>query len=354
LQIIKIDLRNDVIKLKPENLDDLWIIYNTVQPGDMVLAKTFRREKAVVEDARPERGEKKPIFLGIRIAKVEFHKYVNMVRLIGRIEQGVDIGEHHTINVMVGSIFSLARKWRKAEIEFLREAARDSTRPIVLAVCLEEGDATFAVIRQRGVDFIDEVTMSIPGKREDSAREAVRKQFHAAVSQAILNVSRLRGLKDVVIVGPELTRTGLRKFLEEEGREATSQLNISYDTCYSPGRTGIYEAIRRGSIDKVMRSNRVSMEISEVERLLGEIAKDGKATYGLSAVASALAMGAVDTLLMTDRFFRERRDEADRLMTDVEKYSGHHLMVSTDHEGGVKLESLGGLGAILRYRLTPS
>ncbi len=351
MQILKLDLKNDLVKLRPENLDDLWIIYNTAQPGDMVLANTFRREKIAREDARPDSGERKPIFLGIRITKVEFHKYVNMVRLIGRIEQGVDIGEHHTVNVMIGSTFSLVRKWKNAEIEFLREAARDSNRPMVLAVCLDEGDATFAVVRQRGVDFIDEVTMSIPGKREDGAREAAKKQFHAAVARAIWTAASSRGLKDVLIVGPELTRIGLKKFLEDRSGEIPKHLNISYDTCYSPGRPGIYEAIRRGSIDRIARSNRVSTEMSEVERFLGEIAKDGKATYGFSEVVNAVGSGAVETLLMTDSFFRERRDEANKLMADVERYSGHHIMISTDHEGGVKLDSLGGLVAILRYRL---
>ena len=36
MQILKLDLKNDTVKLRIHDLDDLWTIYNTVQPGDMV------------------------------------------------------------------------------------------------------------------------------------------------------------------------------------------------------------------------------------------------------------------------------------------------------------------------------
>lgn len=355
MQILKLDLKNDTIKLRTENLDDLWTIYNTVQPGDLVRARTFRREKIQTDDSRPERGQKQPVFLSVRIEKVEFHKYVNMLRLIGRIESGTDIGRHHSINIEPGTSFSLVRDWRKAEIDLLKEAARESSRPMVLLVALDEGEASLALVRQRGVDFIDQVSTHIPGKREEGAREAARKEFHSTLLRAVVAAASSRGLKQAIVVGPELIRTGFKKFVEDRGKELAGDLSISYDTCFSPGRTGIYEAIRRGAVDRIVASNRVSTELSEVENFLGEVAREGRATYGLTEVTDAARSGAVDTLLVTDQLFRERRKEADALMREVERYSGRHVMISTDHEGGTKLQSLGGLGAILRYRIeTPS
>jgi len=351
LQILKLDLKNDTVKLRTENLDDLWTIYNTVQPGDLVLARTLRREKIQVDDSRPERGLKRPVFLGVRVEKVEFHKYVNMVRLIGRIESGTDVGSHHAINIEAGTSFSLVRNWRKAEIDLLKEVAKESNRPMVLLVALEEGEASLAIVRQRGVDFIDQVSTHIPGKREEGAREAARKEFHSSLVKAILAAASSRGLKQAVVVGPELIRTGFKRFVEDRGKELSGVLSVSYDTCFSPGRTGIYEAIRRGAVDRIVASNRVSTELSEVEKFLAEVAREGRATYGLAEVTNAARSGAVDTLLLTDQLFRERRNEADALMREVDRYSGRHVMVSTDHEGGTKLQSLGGLGAILRYRI---
>ena len=348
MQILKMDLRNKTIKLRVDDLDDLWTLYNIVQPGDLALAKSFRREKQDLEDSRPERGEKKPVFLGIRIEKVDFHAYVNAVRFTGRIERGIDIGSFHTFNVEPGSVISLVRDWRRSEIGNLEEAVRLGRRPMILVVSIEDGDASFAVVRQRGVDFINEITINIPGKRERSSREVARNRFYSAVAQAIVEIASSRGLSQVLVVGPELVRSGFKSYLDENPK-ALGELVVSHDTCYSPGRAGIYEAMRRGSVDRIVSSNRVTMELNAIEDFLGRIAKEQPVAYGLEEVRKAAKMGAVESLLITDEIFRERRRDADRLIKLVHGFSGTHLMVSTDHEGGHKLRGLGGIGAFLRY-----
>jgi len=350
LQILRMDLRNDKIKLRIDNLDDLWTIHKTVRPGDLVLARTFRREKIDTEDARPERGEKKPVFLGIRVEKVELHKYVNMVRLLGRIERGVDVGSYHSLNIEPRTQFSIVREWNSSEIRNLRSAVKDSKRPSVLVVALEEGEASFGIVRQRGVDFLNTLSYNIPGKREKGSRETAERRFHSQVMKTISDISESKELKYVLVAGPELTRTGFKKFVDEEG--GFEGIELSYETCFSPGTPGIYEAIRRGAVERLVQSSRVTMELTQVERLLEEIGKEGKATYGPDHVENAVRSGAVETLLVTDEFLRENRERADELINLTEQYSGEHFMISTDHEAGHKLQSLGGLGAILRYMIS--
>jgi len=350
LQILKLDPKRDTVKLRVENLDDLWAIYNTVQEGDLVYALTFRREKDEREDSRPDRGQRKPVYLGIRVQKIDFHKYVNAVRITGRIESGEDVGSFHTLNIVPGSVFSIVRKWRPSELENLRQTARESNRPIILVVSVEDGYAAFAAIRQRGIDMLDEVSINIQGKRSAGLREAQREAFYSAVADTISNICSSRDIRDVLIVGPELVRQGLKRFLE--GRSSLlGDLRISYDTCFSPGRPGIYEAIRRGSVERVVSENRVSREVMAVEELLREIATDGKAVYGVEEVKRAATSGAVDKLLLTDSFFRENRELSEQVIRDTKRFSGSYLIVSTDHEGGAKLDGLGGIAAVLRYRL---
>ncbi len=349
MQILKLDLRNDTVKLRVDDLDDLWVIYNTVQKGDLVLARTFRREKLDLQDSRPERGDKRPVRLGVRVEKVEFHRYVNALRLTGPIERGTDIGSYHTIHLEPGSTFSLVREWSQAEIAHIREAVKEGRRPLILVVALEEGDATLAVIRQRGVDFIAELTFNIPGKRERGAKEPARKAFYSAVVESIRESASARNITQVLVVGPDLTRASFKAHVDDHMNKAG--ISIHYDTCHSPGRTGVYEAIRRGAVDRIMSESRVSREIGAVEDFLKRLARDMPAAYGRTEVSRAVAAGAVGLLLITDEFFRSSRKEADGLISEAEKRSGKHLLVSTDHEGGKKLESLGGLGAILRYRI---
>jgi protein pelota len=76
-------------------------------------------------------------------------------------------------------------------------------------------------------------------------------------------------------------------------------------------------------------------------------------TYGLAEVEKAVAFGAVEKLFLTDVTLREASDEKrlviEGLMRQVEEKGGEIMVVSTEHEAGAKLISLGGIAALLRF-----
>jgi len=86
-----------------------------------------------------------------------------------------------------------------------------------------------------------------------------------------------------------------------------------------------------------------------VERVLEEIAKEGPVAYGPKEVEEAVRSGAVETLLVLDPLLREKDLEA--MMNAVESSRGKVMVVSEHHEAGKKLEALGGMAALLRFRL---
>ncbi|MBI4416011.1 MAG: pelota family protein [Euryarchaeota archaeon] len=112
---------------------------------------------------------------------------------------------------------------------------------------------------------------------------------------------------------------------------------------------GIQEALKGGSGAKVLEESRVGLETGLVERLLEEIARDGKVAYGPEVEVAAEA-GAVETLLVTD--LAVRTPEGERLMRTVDTARGNVVVVSTHHDAGKKLASLGGVAAFLRYRIS--
>ena len=76
---------------------------------------------------------------------------------------------------------------------------------------------------------------------------------------------------------------------------------------------------------------------------------------GYVAVENAVMMGAVEKLVVADTKLRDA-NEAERLkledlMHQVEKRNAAITVVSTEHEAGAKLQSLGGIVALLRYPL---
>ena len=87
-----------------------------------------------------------------------------------------------------------------------------------------------------------------------------------------------------------------------------------------------------------------------------EISKNNLASYGLKETKEAALIGAVKTLLITDNLIQQKRienqyEEIEEIMKTVDNTKGDILVISSEHEAGKKLDGLGGIAAILRFKL---
>ena len=161
MRVMKENLRGDEgeITLLPESLDDLWHLKHLIEPGDLVFALTHRKVQAIADKARPEKLERRPVRLGIRVEDIEFHIYSNWLRLHGVIKSGIDVGAYHTLNIEVGTDLSIVKyHWRPDQFQRIKEAVAESKRPKVVLALVEEGEATIGVLRQfvrLVIDFFD-------------------------------------------------------------------------------------------------------------------------------------------------------------------------------------------------------
>ena len=94
-----------------------------------------------------------------------------------------------------------------------------------------------------------------------------------------------------------------------------------------------------------------------VEKMMSEISKKGAAVYGLKQTEQATEAGAIEKLLVTDTLIQKLRQEnkfqkLDYIMRQVDKQKGEVIIISGEHTGGKKLDGIGGIAAILRYKLT--
>ena len=53
MKIISKNLKSSEITLALESLDDLWHLYNILEKGDLVYARTFRREEKKTDKVFP-------------------------------------------------------------------------------------------------------------------------------------------------------------------------------------------------------------------------------------------------------------------------------------------------------------
>lgn len=349
MKVNKEDLRGDYgeISLTPESLDDLWHLKYIIEPGDMVFSLTFRVVDTATDKLRPEKMDKRPVRLGVRVESVEFHKFSNRLRIKGTIISDLDTGMYHTLNIEPYTELSVIKHWKLDQIERIRDAIEEAKLPEIEIVTIEEGEAAIGFLRQYGVEEISRVRQASSGKREGTD---ARGEFFGEVAAQLKNADKV---KTFVVAGPGFIKDDFVKFLKNNAKEVADKVIVE-DTS-SIGSSGFQEVLRRGAIERVAEEMRISREAKLIERLMVEIASDGKATYGYAQTKNAVSMGAVEVLLIADETLRNYREKGEsdieRMMKSVEQSRGKVVIFSTEFEPGQRLEKLGGVAALLRFKI---
>lgn len=347
MKILYQDSKSGRMKLLIESLDDLWHLYNLIEKGDLAIAFTYRRgEEAKADKLRPERLEKKRMKLTIKVEDIEFHEFAYRLRIHGIIKEGVqDLGQFHTLNITVGDDLTIQKeKWEDTHLQRIKEAIEASKQSLITLLAIDYDEATFAVLRQYGIRHVATISSHISGKQfETSKNEKVQFYEELLAKLRLLNLEA----QPLIILGPGFAKEEFYSF----GRSKEPKL---FENCYiqatgQTGMAGIQELMKSGMSIKLLADSRVAYETKLVEQLLEEISTDGLYSYGFEDVKKALEYGAVELLIVIDKAVRDHKLTS---IFDLAKQKRTKLIViSSSHEAGKKLEALGGMGAILRFRV---
>ena len=359
LKILEMHLKKGYAKILPQSLDDFWHLYNIIYPCDQVYAKTTREIKIQEEYARPRRGRRVTVLLGLQVERVLWDRILNRLRVHGTISDVPDdiggIGSHHTLNIVVNQPLTIVKaKWLKHQVDRLEKASHIET-PLVVLVSIDDEEFAVAVLRQYGLEIKVEKRIRLPGKLEAEKRdEALKGYFKEA-----LNLLRKTwaGLNcSIVILGLGFVKNGFAKYVQDVAPDVAEAI-ADVKSVNSSGVTGINEAVRSGVLTKTLKHARMAVETQLVEEILARLGKGtADMAYGLDEVAKAIQYGAVEKLLLTDTMLREstdeKRAELEKMMREVEEKAGQITVVSTEHEAGDKLHGLGGIAALLRFQIS--
>ena len=337
------DYKTGQIKLRVQTLDDLWHLYNIIEPDDLVFALTTRREEARADAARAERGEKKKMRLGIRVEKVEFHEFADWLRVHGTIEDGPqDIGSYHTLNITVDDDMTIQKIWSHHQMDVLERAEKTMERPLVTFVAIDDEEATVAQLREYGVKFIASVVSGKSGKFYSTKAKKPEEYF-----EEIIGIFKSAAPGPLIILGPGFAKEGISKYGRDKYPKFFDEAQVV--SSGQTGMAGVNEILKLGIGSKVLEDSRVGLETRLVEQLLAEIGKNGLFAYGKADVQNAINANAVETLLVTSNSARERVFE--QIMESASKLGANLVVVSEHHDAGKQLDALGSIGAILRYKL---
>ena len=322
------------IKLTPESADDLWHLEHLITIRSLLFATTLRSVEAASDKIRPDKQEKKPVRLGIRVEQVEFSEYTTRLRVFGTIESGVDIGSHHTINLEPGYQISVVKTWYKVDLERIDRACKASQEEIRI-LAIEEGEAFLFHLRSYGPKEIFSVVKG-SGKGADCD---TRDEFYRIILD---NLASLEG--PLVIVGPGFIKEDLAQRYQRRFEDRKPPLVLETRRA---GVGAVQEGIGLGAIDKLIGDMQLTREVSAMEELLKRIAKNEPNAYGYNEVLKAIEYGATETVMLVDLLLREKKYTS--LLEKAEQIGSDVVILSSRFEPGQRLTALGGVSALLRY-----
>ncbi len=356
MRVLRRDIKHDTVIVMPEVLDDFWVLYNIIQKGDKVYAKTTREVRFGERYDRAEKGKRISVLLGLSVERVMWDRYLNQLRVHGIVCEAPDDigaeGSHHTFSITLNKPLTIVKdKWLKYQLDYLDRATERGVRPITVISIDDEGYCV-AVLRGFGLDIKAEEAISLPGKLNPDERTRTLQELFKSASKTLEQIWTLNQAP-IVVLGLGFIKNYFVKYLEERMTELREKI-IDTKSVNSTGQAGVYEALRSGILTKALRQVRIAEEAEVVEEVLRRLGKERMTvTYGLAEVEKACGLGAIEKLLLTDRYLREASDEdrqaLEKLMRQVEEKRGRVIVISTEHEAGVKLNSLGGIAALLRF-----
>lgn len=239
------------------------------------------------------------------------------------------------------------------EVGLLREMM--DVKEVYGLVVLDRRDANLALLKGKTIVPLLKTHSHVPGKMKAGGQSAARFEQNRAlalkdhlkkVADYMKSEFLMRdNLKGIIVGGP-----GPTKYELVEGNFITGDVKKKIigikDLSYTE-EFGLQELLEKS--EDILAKEEVIDEKKIMGKFFDKLAKDpDTVTYGEQESRKALNMGAVDVLLVSENNEDALIDEFEEL---AKQFSTEVKIISTETREGVQLRDLGGVAAILRYKL---
>ncbi len=352
MRILYRNLKQGEIKIKVDTLDDMWYLSSIIEEKDCVAGPTERKIK-IGDSERNQQVIRKTVFMEIAAEKVEFHKYANILRISGKITQcpeDVPRGTYHTFNVELETELLIRKQhWLKYQLDKVKEAS-ESKQANALICIVDRDNAYFALMKKYGYEFLLEMKGDVQKK---ASPEKVKSTFYIDVVKQLEEYEKRFSLDKIILASPGFWK----QYLQEQIKNKDIAKKIILAGCSDVSKAAFEEVLKRPETLTALKDDRIVKEMMLVDELFKEIVKDGTVVYGIQETQKAAEAGAVKDLLLTDALIQKTRQEntfgkIDHVMKTVDNANGNVHIISAEHEGGKKIDGLGGIAAITRYKVS--
>lgn len=260
---------------------------------------------------------------------------------------------------------------------------------------MDKSEADIATLKGKKINQKKHIGSNVPGKsraggqsaaRFSRIRERMLENFFNQVGESMKNIFERKEVKGILIGGPGpikedfFSGSYLPKSLKEEVIDVK---NTGYT-----GEQGLEELLKRS--EDALKEAQITEEKKLMKKFFDELRSGKKVTYGINEILRALKMGAVEILLISEDLEWEEveyqceecdwsgkkfvkvdekegkkcpecgselgiigeRDIFEAMEERAEDIGAETEVISKDTQEGKQFYQLGGIGAILRYRIS--
>lgn len=351
----------------PEDADDLFTIRRVIEKDDHVISVTSRVIKQVNEYSRPDKGDRVKIRVALNVEKIGLDSLVDRLRISGTIlntdNDLVPRGAHHSFTIQIGDPITIdkGREWQASEIAILKRSIGNRGATFIL-VAIDNREAAVAKLSGTHLNIIQNIYSGYSGKRYPQYSVHSRHEtFLEDIAKTIKSLDIARSDNSskgsevrILLFGPGETKRNLYNFLLADkpafGGERLSIVN-GVDVA---GEDGILVFVRSDPAKDVMSTSKIIAVSKIIDEIMRQVRKGiTKYAMGIKEVSNAASIGAIESLAFSDSIFSNAdEDMIIQLLNKVEKQGANTYAVDSSTDMGLRVSSLGGIIALLRYQLS--
>lgn len=342
---------NNAYFVIPEDADDLFTLRRIVEKDDYIIADTTRVIKQVKEYGRPDKGERVKVRVSIRVEQSELDAAVDRLRITGTITETdnelVTKGTHHSLSVQAGDMVTIdkGRRWQDVELKMLKRSGSNAS---FILVAIDTQEAAVAKVSGTHVKVIPNIYSGQSGKRYQTKNNPNIEIYFTDIAKT---VSSIIGENDKVIVfGPGETRR--RFFNTLVGRQEIQKDRVQVvDGVDVAGEDGIFVFLRSPAMKEAMSASKLASVSALLDRVMLMVSRsEAKFAMGMPEVSQAAEMKAIEAVVFSDSIFKTSDEEqVVKMLNSIESYGAKTYAVDSSTDIGLRVSSLGGIVALLRY-----
>ncbi len=340
------------LELVPQSVDDLYYLSRIIEPGDLIRAITLRKIKHS-RSLRPTDPAIVKIPITLEVKSTHLDPLASKLRVLGIIRECPSkysiLGLYHTIEIASGKKISIYKeRWLKLHLDMLDKALKPRTTMLIVLVDQEE----FEIYQIRDEQY-QLVTRGYLGsyRQPTGAGEAIYSRSLTDAAKTIIEKARSLSPDYIIVAGPGFFKETMLDKIREQAPALSNKL-IAVKAS-STGVPGLMECLRSSSLQKVLKDLTITEDNRIIENILERLAKNpNMVAYGLESVEQAVYYGAAELVVLSPSLMASHRDAIERLLEMCEKTGCKYRIIHSDSPSREMLENLGGIMAVLRFRIS--